>query len=136
VGTHIDPEPVDERDVPDAGEPATESWRETARSWAIYGHTGMMFPVATVLGALAGRAVDGWLGTSPWLALVGGALGVVAAISNLFRTVAAQEAREREERSRKLRRMRQQRRAADDDPPDARDRRGGDGARAGTKDSP
>ena len=63
---------------------------------ATYGHVGIMFPVAIVIGFLIGDRIDRWLGTSPWIALVGFGLGVVSAMRNLLRAVDRQERLEAE----------------------------------------
>ena len=47
---------------------------------------GIELAVATTLGFLGGRWLDGKLGTEPWLALVGLLLGVVAGFRNLIVT--------------------------------------------------
>lgn len=67
------------------------------RQLAAYGGVGTMFPVAIAIGFLGGYYLDGKLGTGPWLALSGFALGVVAALRNLLRAAAALERREREQ---------------------------------------
>ena len=56
----------------------------------------MMFPVAIAIGFGAGYYVDRWLGTAPWLALGGFGLGVVAALRNVVRSLAALERAEAE----------------------------------------
>ena len=48
---------------------------------------GLTLVVATVLGLAGGYYLDRWLGTSPWLTLVGLLLGIAAGCVNLFRTV-------------------------------------------------
>jgi ATP synthase protein I len=48
---------------------------------------GLTLVVATVLGLAGGYYLDGWLGTSPWLTLIGLLLGIAAGFVNLFRTV-------------------------------------------------
>jgi ATP synthase protein I len=50
---------------------------------------GMTMVLATVIGLGAGYYGDRWLGTSPWLMLIGLLLGVVAGFVNLFRLVKA-----------------------------------------------
>lgn len=46
---------------------------------------GVMFPLSIGAGYLAGRWMDGWLGTGPWLTGIFTGLGVAAAFVNLFR---------------------------------------------------
>lgn len=46
---------------------------------------GLTLVLSTVLGLWGGHALDGWLGTSPWLMLVGLGLGIAAGFVSLFR---------------------------------------------------
>ncbi len=48
---------------------------------------GLTLVVATVIGLAGGYYLDRWLGTSPWLTLVGLLFGIVAGFVNLFRAV-------------------------------------------------
>lgn len=48
---------------------------------------GLTLVVATMLGLAGGYYLDGWLGTSPWLTLIGLLLGIAAGFVNLFRSV-------------------------------------------------
>jgi ATP synthase protein I len=66
-----------------AGEPST--WKTLAELSAI----GMTMVLATVIGLAAGYYADRWLGTTPWLTLVGLGLGIAAAFVSLFRAVNA-----------------------------------------------
>jgi ATP synthase protein I len=54
---------------------------------------GMTMAVAIVLGLAGGYFLDRWLGTSPWLTLIGLGLGIVAAFVSFFRAVKAAERR-------------------------------------------
>jgi F0F1-type ATP synthase assembly protein I len=47
----------------------------------------MTFVVATVLGLAGGYWADRWLGTSPWILLVGLGIGIAAGFTNLFRSL-------------------------------------------------
>jgi ATP synthase protein I len=47
---------------------------------------GMTMVLCTVIGLAGGYFGDRWLGTSPWLTLVGLLLGIVAGFVNLFRS--------------------------------------------------
>ncbi len=51
----------------------------------------MTFVVATALGLVAGYYADRWLGTSPWLTLIGLGFGIAAGFVNFFRSVRAAE---------------------------------------------
>jgi ATP synthase protein I len=48
---------------------------------------GFALVIATVIGLVGGYYADRWLGTSPWLLLLGLVLGIVAGFVNLFRSV-------------------------------------------------
>jgi F0F1-type ATP synthase assembly protein I len=48
---------------------------------------GLTLVVATVIGLAAGYWADRWLGTSPWLMLIGLGFGIAAGFVNLFRSV-------------------------------------------------
>lgn len=52
---------------------------------------GITLVVSTVIGLGAGYYADRWLGTSPWLLLLGLLLGIVAGFVNLFRSVRSAE---------------------------------------------
>jgi ATP synthase protein I len=65
------------------------AWKSVGELAAI----GMTMVVATILGLGGGYALDRWLGTAPWLTLIGLGLGIVAAFVSLFR--AAKDAERR-----------------------------------------
>jgi len=48
---------------------------------------GMTLVLATVIGLAGGYYLDKWLGTSPWLTLIGLGFGIAAGFVNLFRAV-------------------------------------------------
>jgi ATP synthase protein I len=50
---------------------------------------GTMLFACVAVGLAAGYFADRWLGTSPWLLLVGLALGIAAAGVNFYRTIKA-----------------------------------------------
>jgi ATP synthase protein I len=66
------------------GDPGWKSLGEVAS-------IGMALVAATVIGLGAGYWADRWLGTSPWLTLVGLGFGIAAGFVNLFRSVKAAE---------------------------------------------
>jgi ATP synthase protein I len=55
---------------------------------------GMAMVVATMLGLGAGYYLDRWLGTSPWLLLLGLGFGIAAGFVLLFRSVKNLDGRE------------------------------------------
>jgi ATP synthase protein I len=57
---------------------------------------GITFVVATALGLGVGYWMDRWLGSSPWLTLLGLGFGIAAGFVNLFRSVGTAE-RDRDE---------------------------------------
>ena len=64
-----------------SGEP--NAWRALGELSAI----GITLVVATVIGLAGGYYLDRWLGTSPWLTLIGLVFGIAAGFVNLFRAV-------------------------------------------------
>jgi ATP synthase protein I len=56
---------------------------------------GLAFVFALVLGFAAGFWLDGKLGTSPWLSLLGFAMGLAAGVLNVVRTMQSVAATER-----------------------------------------
>ena len=63
------------------GDPS--AWRALSELSTI----GLALVIATVIGLAGGYYLDHWLGTSPWLTLIGLILGIVAGFVNLFRAV-------------------------------------------------
>ena len=53
---------------------------------------GWVLAVSVVGGTLGGYYADRWLGTSPWLTLLGIVLGMAAGFLNVFRTLLGSEA--------------------------------------------
>jgi ATP synthase protein I len=64
-----------------SGEP--NAWKALGELSSI----GITLVVATVIGLAGGYYLDRWLGTSPWLTLIGLVFGIAAGFVNLFRTV-------------------------------------------------
>jgi len=52
-------------------------------------NVGTMLIACVAVGLAAGYFADRWLGTSPWLLLLGLGLGIVAAAVNFYRTIKA-----------------------------------------------
>jgi F0F1-type ATP synthase assembly protein I len=52
---------------------------------------GMTMVLATVIGLAGGYVLDGWLGTKPWLTLVGLGFGIAAGFVSFFRSVRTAE---------------------------------------------
>lgn len=63
------------------------TWRALAELSAI----GMTMVLATVIGLAGGYYADRWLGTKPWLMLLGLGLGVAAGFVSLVRSVRSAE---------------------------------------------
>ena len=59
------------------------SWKALAELSSI----GMTLVLATVIGLAGGYYLDRWLGTSPWLTMIGLGLGIAAGFVNFFRSV-------------------------------------------------
>jgi ATP synthase protein I len=65
-----------------APEPAWRSLGELAS-------LGVAMVLATVIGLGVGYYLDGWMGTSPWLTLLGLGLGIASSFVILFRSTKA-----------------------------------------------
>ena len=57
---------------------------------------GITLVVATAGATIGGYFLDRWLGTTPWLTLVGMAVGIAAGFRELFRTLKRAEQEERD----------------------------------------
>jgi ATP synthase protein I len=63
---------------------------EEQSAWKALGElstVGLTLVLATVIGLAGGYYLDKWLGTSPWLTLIGLGFRIAAGFVNLFRTV-------------------------------------------------
>ena len=54
---------------------------------ALAGRVGVEMVAATVVGAGVGYGLDSWLGTRPWLLVVGVVLGAAAGFLGIYRLV-------------------------------------------------
>lgn len=61
--------------------------RENIRLIGQLSTVGLSFVFALVIGFWGGRLLDGWLGTDPWLSLVGFFFGLAAGIVNVYRVM-------------------------------------------------
>ena len=59
------------------------SWKALAELSTV----GITLVLATVIGLAGGYYADRWLGTAPWLTLIGLGLGIAAGFVSLFRSV-------------------------------------------------
>jgi len=68
---------------------------QSDRAWLAF--TGAGFSFAVIIGVMAyvGYRGDLWLGTSPWLLVLGALAGVAVATWDLLRTVSALERRQK-----------------------------------------
>jgi len=64
-----------------------DAWKALAELSTI----GMTMVLATVIGLAGGYFLDRWLGTKPWLTLIGLGFGIAAGFVNLFRSVKTAE---------------------------------------------
>ena len=64
-----------------------DAWKALAELSTI----GMTMVLSTVIGLAGGYFLDQWLGTKPWLTLIGLGLGIAAGFVNLFRSVRTAE---------------------------------------------
>ena len=63
------------------------AWKALAQLSTI----GMAMVLSTVIGLAGGYFLDRWLGTKPWLTLIGLGFGIAAGFVNLFRSVKTAE---------------------------------------------
>ena len=66
-----------------AGEEPPSPWKSLGELSTI----GLTLVLATVIGLAGGYYADRWLGTSPWLTMIGLGFGIAAGFVSLFRTV-------------------------------------------------
>lgn len=60
---------------------------EALHAFGLLTQVGLTMFICVLLGVLLGRALDGWLGTSPWLLILFSFIGGAAAIRSLFEFV-------------------------------------------------
>lgn len=65
----------------------TKSDARTLRTVGELSAVGLGFVLALGIGFWIGHVLDGWLGTSPWLAIVFFFLGLAAGVLNVYRAV-------------------------------------------------
>ena len=61
--------------------------RRWVRQLGVLSGVGLTLVISTVLGFWGGYVLDRWLGSAPWLMLVGLLLGIASGFVNLFRAV-------------------------------------------------
>jgi ATP synthase protein I len=59
--------------------------RRWVRQLGVLSGVGLTLVISTVLGLWGGHLLDRWLGSSPWLMLLGLLLGIASGFVNLFR---------------------------------------------------
>jgi len=64
---------------------SSQTDRRGIRQLGVLSGVGLTLVISTVLGFWGGRVLDRWLGTAPWLMLVGLLLGIASGFVNLFR---------------------------------------------------
>jgi ATP synthase protein I len=63
--------------------------RSSWRGIATYAQLGTTLFACVIVGLAAGYFADRWLGTQPWLLLLGLGFGIAAAAWNLYRAIVA-----------------------------------------------
>jgi ATP synthase protein I len=61
------------------------------RDLRLYGSLGIEMAAAVLIGTLMGYWADKWLGTQPWILIVGFILGAAAGFRNLFGFIARED---------------------------------------------
>ena len=67
------------------------------RALGVLASAGATFVIATAGGAILGYFLDGWLGSRPWLTLVGLGFGIAVGFRELFRSIKMAEREGRNE---------------------------------------
>ena len=82
----------------DPSRPDRRSDRRWVRQVGVLSGVGLTLVISTVLGLWGGYVLDRWLGSAPWLMLVGLLLGIASGFVNLFRAagIFAREGRQAE----------------------------------------
>ncbi len=57
----------------------------------LYGSLGIEMAAAVLIGTLTGYWADKWLGTQPWMLIIGFMFGAAAGFRNLFRFIARED---------------------------------------------
>jgi len=57
----------------------------------LYGSLGIEMAAAVLIGTLMGYWADKWLGTQPWILIIGFILGAAAGFRNLYRFIARED---------------------------------------------
>lgn len=67
--------------------------KEERKGRPFYQHISLPIELAAavLIGAFGGYGLDRWLGTTPWLFLVGSVIGSAAGIFNIFRSVTLED---------------------------------------------
>lgn len=66
------------------------------RTLGMLATVGITFVVSTAGATVGGYFLDRWLGTSPWLTLIGMGVGIAAGFRDLFRSIKQAEKQERD----------------------------------------
>jgi hypothetical protein len=74
--------------VPAEPEVAKEKRRREYRRLLDYSVIGLVFPVAMVMGFVAGKWIGAWFGREDLGGVVGGLFGIAAGFYNVYKTVA------------------------------------------------
>jgi len=72
--------------------------RETFQKYLRFSTMGLELGLSVIIGLLIGQALDGWLGTDPWLTLLFLIFGMVAGFRSVYRLVREMQRRDREKR--------------------------------------
>lgn len=81
-----------------SGEKQPEDWRTAVRKAGPYLGLGLQLAGAVFFFTFGGHLLDQWLGTLPWLTVVGAVLGMVAMFVLIFSTSAKMSRKERSRR--------------------------------------
>ena len=70
---------------------STEEKQRLFRDLRLYGSLGIEMTAAVLIGTLVGYWADKWLGTQPWILIIGFIFGAAAGFRNLYRFIARED---------------------------------------------
>lgn len=77
---------------------STEEKQRLFNDLRLYGSLGIEMAAAVLIGTLTGYWADKWLGTQPWILIIGFILGAAAGFRSLYRIISREDGDKEKER--------------------------------------
>jgi len=77
---------------------STEEKQRLFNDLRLYGSLGIEMAAAVLIGNLTGYWADKWLGTQPWILIIGFILGAAAGFRSLYRIISREDGDKEKER--------------------------------------